>query len=84
MLALKRAVVVSTFRTVYSARLPAVRNVETTTALFTANTSYMVVPASLLVIVTSLPIERLAQSVVPFKTILVSLFWGLPMEVPHP
>ena len=30
-----------------------VRNVETTTALFRANTSYMVVPASLLVIVTS-------------------------------
>ena len=30
-----------------------VRNVETTTALFRANISYMVVPASLLVIVTS-------------------------------
>ena len=30
-----------------------VRNVENTTALFRANTSYMVVPASLLVIVTS-------------------------------
>ena len=30
-----------------------VQNVETTTALFRANTSYMVVPASLLVIITS-------------------------------
>ena len=30
-----------------------IRNVETTTALFRANTSYMVVPASVLVIVTS-------------------------------